>query len=73
MAGVTRGEQVLNRIAARSGISEDGKQWLLASLDPFHDKAIHCNGYPDTQSAASVVQLARLVLDNKGGTRARKG
>lgn len=58
-ARVARSEALLAAISRKVGISEDGKQWLIAALDPFHDNPIHCNGFPDNRSDASVVQCVK--------------
>lgn len=59
---VARSERVLSAIAAKTGITEAGKQWLIAALDPFHDAPIHCEGFPDITSSASVVQVIKQSL-----------
>jgi len=41
--------------ALRQSISPDGWNWLLSSLDPFHDFAHPLAGYPDLAGAPSVV------------------
>lgn len=56
---VARSEALLSSISRKAGITEDGKQWLIAALDPFHDNPIHCNGFPDNRSDASVVQCVK--------------
>jgi len=56
---VQRSERMLQRIGEQIGLSDDGKEWLKASLDPFHDNQICCNGYPDTCMSASVVQCVK--------------
>lgn len=56
---VARSEALLAAISRKAGISEDGKQWLVAALDPFHDNPIKCNGFPDNRSEASVVQCIK--------------
>jgi hypothetical protein len=58
-SNVARSERILNAIGSQVGLSEPGKEWLLASLDPFHDNTIKCTGYPDNISAASVVQCVK--------------
>lgn len=37
-------------------LSSQGKDWLIASLDPFHDKQLdNLQGWPDLESSASLV------------------
>jgi len=59
MASVPRSERILNALAARAGISECGKNWLIQALDPFHDTQLNPCGYPDTTASASVVQRVK--------------
>lgn len=37
-------------------ITPDGRDWLLESLDPFHDYQHHFAGYPDSNGARSVIE-----------------
>jgi hypothetical protein len=46
----------------RQTISPDGWNWLLSSLDPFHDFAHPLAGYPDLAGAPSVVlEMTRTI------------
>jgi hypothetical protein len=38
-------------------ITPDGKDWLVAALDPFHDFAHPIAGYPDADTSQTVVSL----------------
>jgi len=58
-ASVTRSERILNKIGASLGITEAGKEWLKCCVDPFHDTPLNVCGYPDTNEAASIVQVVR--------------
>jgi len=60
---VTRGERLLANYAKRSGMSEEGKQWLIGAIDPFHDKPLQLSGYPDGTAGRSVVQCIKLAMD----------
>lgn len=40
-----------------SKMTDDGKRWLLAALDPYHDDQLILQGYPDQRTAPSVVQM----------------
>jgi len=44
---VARSERVLDKIGARLGLTPEGKQWLIAAVDPYHDTPVDCRGYPD--------------------------
>jgi hypothetical protein len=57
---VARSERVLDKIGARLGLTPEGKQWLIAAIDPFHDTPVDCRGFPDTNEAASVVQVIKM-------------
>jgi hypothetical protein len=59
-ADVARSERVLEKIGAKLGLTPEGKQWLIAAVDPFHDTPVDCRGYPDTNEAASVVQVVKM-------------
>jgi len=56
MSSVTKADQLLAKLALETGMTEPGREWLKAALDPFHDTPIACTGYPDTTCGASVVQ-----------------
>jgi hypothetical protein len=56
---VQRGEKLLNRLQAEGALTSGGKNWLIPAIDPFHDTATRCDGYPDVNVAPSVVQLVK--------------
>jgi len=56
-AKATRAEKILNRIGDRLGITDAGKQWLIAALDIFHDNPLDCVGYPDGSVSPCVTRL----------------
>lgn len=56
---VERAERILERIEQRTGMTEAGKKWLIAALDPMHDEKIECQGYPDRCQNASIVQVIK--------------
>jgi len=57
---VSKSERVLEKIGARLGITEEGKKWVIAAVDPWHDTPINVRGFPDTNEAASVVQVVKM-------------
>jgi hypothetical protein len=59
MSRVNRREAILERQAAKAGLTECGTKWLIQSLDPFHDVPELPTGYPDTNSNASIVQCVK--------------
>jgi hypothetical protein len=54
-------DNILNSWENR-GLTSDGRAWLVAACDPFHDQDLTMAGYPDLQSASSVVQLVKKQL-----------
>ncbi len=41
-------------------ISPGGREWLKAALDPFHDKPLHVEGYPDGHLGWSLVHPVKF-------------
>lgn len=63
MNRVTRGEKVLERLANEGAISHCGADWLVAAIDPFHDKQLaHLQGWPDLESGSSVVRCIKQSI-----------
>jgi len=53
-------DKVLSKLTEFTGLTEAGKAWLTAAIDPFHDEQIkHLDGFPDGMNSASVVQVIR--------------
>lgn len=63
MKRVEKANKILDRLASRTGLTEDGKKWLIAVLDPFHDEKLDCQGYPDRNTGVSVVQVVKQSID----------
>jgi len=59
MASVPRSDKILGALAARTGITPCGEEWLKEALDPFHDTLLTPCGYPDTTASASVIQVVK--------------
>jgi len=70
MGTTTRAEQFLSTFARASGMSQDGKNWLINCVDPNHDRQVKLNGYPDTCNSASLVQRIKqtFTIAAPGGT-----
>lgn len=51
---VKRDRQHLKGLRVR-GLTPTGKNWLIQSLDPFHDTAIPATGYPDMNSSNTLI------------------
>jgi len=58
---IKRSEGVLEKIGGAAGLTEAGKEWVIAAFDPFHDRDIDCTGFPDISSGNSMLQV--LTLD----------
>lgn len=54
-----RAIKILDKMVTSSVISDDGADWLVSAVDPFHDRDVTLAGYPDMQSASTVVQLVK--------------
>jgi len=59
---ISRAEKALEKLAIRTGMTEAGKQWLIAAIDPFHDDTLKVIGYPDMVGGASVVQCIKQTV-----------
>jgi hypothetical protein len=55
-------DNILDKLEKRNGLTEDGRAWLVAACDPFHDSDIALAGYPDVNSSATIVQLVKKQL-----------
>lgn len=63
MALYSQAEKLMETWSARGLISEEGKDWLTACLDPFHDAQLqHLAGYPDIETSPSVVRLVKQSM-----------
>jgi len=60
-AKATRAEKILDRLGNRLGLSDQGKQWLIAALDPFHDNPLDCTGYPDGAVSPCVTRTQKYT------------
>jgi len=52
----------LARLEKSSNLTSEGKAWLIAAADPFHDSDIQIAGYPDLLTSATVVQLVKKQI-----------
>jgi hypothetical protein len=51
--------QALDKLERASHLTREGRDWLIAACDPFHDVDIALAGYPDVLTAATIVQLVK--------------
>jgi len=60
---VERATRMLERLKSEIGITQDGIDWLIATLDPCHDEKLTCRGYCDDNIGPSVVQVIKQSYD----------
>lgn len=59
----TRAEKILESLTLRQQLSPEGRDFLLASLDPMHDNPIKdLVGWPDVETAPSVVRCIKQSM-----------
>jgi hypothetical protein len=59
----SRAEKLMDTWADRGLISESGKAFLIATLDPFHDAQIqNLAGYPDIETSPSLVRMVKQSI-----------
>jgi len=57
---VSVGQRMLDKVGKELGLSECGKAWVTAALDPYHDTIIeNYAGYPDNDESPSVQQVVK--------------
>lgn len=54
-----RAHKQLELFRVRTGMTEEGKQWLICAFDPFHDQALDLRGIPDRAEGNSIVQCIK--------------
>jgi hypothetical protein len=52
----------LNSLERADKLSNDGKRWLIQTVDPFHDEDQAPCGMPDTYMARNVVQMIKKTM-----------
>jgi len=69
---VQRASRMLDKISQKLGITEAGKQWLIAAIDPFHDEPLNCTGFPDGSTAPTLTRVIKLTttINAPAGTTA---
>jgi len=55
-------DQYLEKLHDQKYLSQSGKEWLKVALDPFHDSDTYCDGYPDINVSASIVQVVKQTI-----------
>jgi hypothetical protein len=51
--------KALDKLERSAHLTPDGRNWLIAACDPFHDVDLSISGYPDVCSASTIVQLVK--------------
>lgn len=67
----TRSEKILESLTLRNELSPEGRDFLIASLDPMHDNPIqNLQGWPDLETASSVVRCIKqsMTISNMDAT-----
>lgn len=59
---VRRIDETLNALERANMLTQDGRNWLVAACDPFHDTEYAVKGYPDVATASTVVQLIKKQI-----------
>jgi len=54
-----RAQKILDKLTRTTSLSNDGADWLVSAIDPFHDVDLKLAGYPDTQNASTCIQLIK--------------
>jgi hypothetical protein len=69
---IVRGEHIFSQLENSLGLTECGRDWLIAALDPMHDSRLtKLDGWPDVEGSASVVCCVKqsvTVASNQGAT-----
>lgn len=63
MAQIGRSERLLQRWVGEKVLTQAGKDWLVAAIDPFHDSPLKdLQGWPDLEVSTSVVRCVKQNL-----------
>lgn len=57
-----RQETALEKFEKFNMLTPEGKNWLIAATDPFHDSPLQLEGYPDLNISGSIVQCVKKSL-----------
>jgi len=60
---VARGENMLAKVGDKLGMTEEGRQWLIGCVDPFHDAPLDICGFPDGSIDPVVTQIVRQSVN----------
>jgi len=54
-----KAHKALERFSAKTGMTDEGRRWLIAAIDPFHDIALEVQGVPDRIVGKSITQCIK--------------
>lgn len=52
-------DNLLDGLERQNLLTPEGRAWLIAACDPFHDEDFRLEGYPDIMTSSTVVQLVK--------------
>lgn len=58
---MSRSEKMLKGMGDKLGLTDAGREFLIVSIDPFHDTPTNCTGIPNLQTGNSVTQTVKLA------------
>lgn len=61
----------LYRFMNKTGMTKEGKNWLIAAVDPFHDVELEVEGIPDRIVGKSIVQCVKRQTTISVGNNAQ--
>jgi hypothetical protein len=56
---VTMLDRAFDLLAAATGCTKEGSDWVRVAVDPMHDTATYCRGYPDNNTSSSFPQTIK--------------
>jgi hypothetical protein len=59
---IRKTEMMLDKFEKSAGLTCDGRRWLIAAIDPYHDTIVKPEGYPDNYVGGSIVQVVKQQM-----------
>jgi len=59
---ISASEKDLKLLERKGGLTKAGREWFEVATDPFHDRAIECEGYPDGDQTSTLVQVIKKTI-----------
>lgn len=63
MNRVSRAERLMEKLVDKDLLTEGGKNFLIATVDPFHDNPVDFQGIPDGQSSQNITQTIKQTIN----------